>query len=338
MVSNTKSLQIIMGAPGVKGKKVTALPKDGLTDLIGSVVSENHNFKEPFYVLDLGVYAAAVGVKLTTFDSIGEIEKIRKYHPECSLLIRIKPPDESGSRYPLGSKFGALPQEFAPLLQAAQSAKLTISGVSFHVGSASTNFGAYRSAVATAKTVFDAASQLGLPKMRVLNIGGGFTAGSNFDHAANAVKSALQEYLKNEPDLTVISEPGMFFAESAFTLATNIFGKRVRGALREYWINDGVFGSMNCILSNVTLNAPFPFAWTSNHGNPTCRGMKTYCSTVFGPTCTAVDTVLRGHRLPELQVNDWLVFPNMGAYTAAVGSNFNGFKAATTTHLVYSNP
>ncbi|KAI8549388.1 hypothetical protein RHMOL_Rhmol06G0020900 [Rhododendron molle] len=55
MVSNTKSLQIIMGAPGVKGKKVTALPKDGLTDLIGSVVSENHDFKEPFYVLDLGV-------------------------------------------------------------------------------------------------------------------------------------------------------------------------------------------------------------------------------------------------------------------------------------------
>ncbi|KAI8549387.1 hypothetical protein RHMOL_Rhmol06G0020800 [Rhododendron molle] len=269
------------------------------------------------------------------------------------MLIRIKPPDESGSRYPLGSKFGALPEEFAPLLQAAQSAKLTISGVSFHVGSASTNFGAYRSAVATAKTVFDAASQLGLPKMRVLNIGGGFTAGSNFDHAANAVKSALQEYLKNEPDLTVISEPGMFFAESAFTLATNIFGKRVRGALREYWINDGVFGSMNCILSNVTLNAPFPFAWTSNHGNPTCRGMKTYCSTVFGPTCTAVDTVLRGHRLPELQgvktycstvfgpmcaaidmvlrghqlpelqVNGWLVIPNMGAYTAAIGSNFN---------------
>ncbi|XP_058220619.1 ornithine decarboxylase-like [Rhododendron vialii] len=410
MAANTKSLQIIMGAPGVKGKTVTALPKDGLTDLIRSVVSENQDFKEPFYVLDLGVvtslmekwtrslptvrpfyavkcnpdpaflgamaalgsgfdcasqaeiesvlslgvspdrvifahpckieshikYAAAVGVKLTTFDSIGEIEKIRKYHPECSLLIRIKPPDESGSMYPLGSKFGALPEEFAPLLQAAQSAKLTVSGVSFHVGSATTNFSAYRSAVAAAKAVFDTASQLGLPKMLVLNIGGGFTAGPNFDHAANAVKSALHEYFKNEPDLTVISEPGMFFAESAFTLATNIFGKRVRGASREYWINDGVYGSMNCVLSNVTLNAPF--ACTSNHGNPTCQGMKTYCSTVFGPTCAAVDTVLRGHQLPELQLNDWLVFPNMGAYTAAVGSNFNGFKAAITTHLVYSNP
>ncbi|PRQ45350.1 putative ornithine decarboxylase [Rosa chinensis] len=38
---------------------------------------------------------AAVGVNLTTFDSVDEVHKIRKLHPECSLLIRIKAPDES---------------------------------------------------------------------------------------------------------------------------------------------------------------------------------------------------------------------------------------------------
>lgn len=412
MVSNPKSHQAIMGAPGVKGKKVTALPKDGLTDLIRSVISKRQEFKEPFYVLDLGVvaslmekwtrslptvrpfyavkcnpdpaflgamaalgsnfdcasraeieavlslgvspdrivyanpckaeshikYAATVGVNLTTFDSKEEVEKIRKYHPKCALLIRVKAPDDSGARCPLGPKYGALPEEVAPLLQAAITAKLTVSGVSFHIGSGSTDSRAYRAAVAAAKTVFDAASRLGLPKMHVLNIGGGFTAGPDFDAAANAVKSALQEYFKNEPGLTVISEPGRFFAESAFTLATNIIGKRVRGELREYWINDGVYGSMNCILyDHATVNAT-PFACTSNQGNPTCRGMRTYSSTVFGPTCDALDTVLTGHQLPELQVNDWLVFPNMGAYTAAAGSNFNGFNtAAISTHLACSD-
>ncbi|KAI8549389.1 hypothetical protein RHMOL_Rhmol06G0021000 [Rhododendron molle] len=411
MVSDTiKSLQIIMGAPGVKGKKVTALPQDGLTDLIHSVVSENQDFKEPFYVLDLGVvmslmekwtrslptvrpfyavkcnpdpaflgamaalgsgfdcasraeieailslgvspdrivyanpckaeshikYAAAVGVNLTTFDSKDEIEKIRKYHPKCALLIRIKAPDESGSKSTLGAKYGALPEEVAPLLQAAQCAKLTIFGVSFHVGSATTNFGAYRAAIAAAKNIFEAASQLGLPKMHVLNIGGGFTAGPHFDEASKVIKSALRQYFMNEPGLTVISEPGRFFAESAFTLATNIIGKRVRGELREYWINDGIYGSMICNLTkHATVNAPF--ACILYGGNPACRGMRTYCSTVFGPTCDALDTVLTGHQLPELQVSDWLVFPNMGAYKAAAGSNFNGFNtAAITTHLAYS--
>lgn len=39
----------------------------------------------------------------------------------------------------------------------------------------------------------------------------------------------------------------------------------------------------------------------------------------------AIDTVLKEYMLPELEVNDWLVFPNMGAYTTSSGTNFNGF-------------
>ncbi|KAK9927663.1 hypothetical protein M0R45_024835 [Rubus argutus] len=35
------------------------------------------------------------------------------------------------------------------------------------------------------------------------------------------------------------------------------------------------------------------------------------------PRAMAVDKVLEGHQLPELEMNDWLVFPNMGAYTSS---------------------
>ncbi|KAL6995921.1 Ornithine decarboxylase 1B, chloroplastic [Sarracenia purpurea var. burkii] len=412
MVSNSKTLQVILDAPGLMGKKVTTIQKDGPTALIHSIVSNNQELKESFYVLDLarvaslmdrwtrslptirpfyavkcnpdptflsamaalgasfdcasraeiqtvlslGVspdriifanpckaethikYAAGVGINLTTFDSSEEVEKIRKYHPEAALLVRIKAPDDNGSLCPLGAKFGALPEEVVPLLQAAQAAGLTVSGVSFHIGSGSTNSSAYRAAIAAARTVFDAASFLNMPRMHVLNIGGGFMARPQFDDAADAVKSSIEEYFKNEPELTVIAEPGRYFAETVFTLATNIIGKRVRGEVREYWINDGVYGSMNCLFNDHAILNPTPFAWSSNRGNPTCRGVRTYCSTVFGPTCDALDTVLVGYQLPELQVNDWLVFPNMGAYAAAAGSNFNGFNtAAITTHLAYSS-
>ncbi|XWS20897.1 hypothetical protein CRYUN_Cryun30bG0008800 [Craigia yunnanensis] len=413
MESSPRTFQTIVGAPGVRGKKVTALSKDGLTAFIQSIISTKHELKEPFYVLDLGVimalfdkwarnlpmaqpfyavkcnpnpaflgalaalgsgfdcaskaeiesvlslgvspgriifanpckaeshikYAATVGVNLTTFDSKEELEKIKKWHPKCSLLIRVKAPDDGGARCPLGPKYGALPEEVTPLLQAAQAARLTVTGVSFHIGSGAVQFRAYREAIAAAKTVFETAARLGMPKMRMLNIGGGFTAGPQFGEAASTVKAGLQAYFPNEPNLTVIAEPGRFFAESAFTLATNIIGKRVRGDLREYWINDGIYGSMNCLLYDHAVITCMPLAGSSNRGNPTCKGERSYGSTVFGPTCDALDTVLKGYPLPELQVNDWLVFPNMGAYTAAAGSNFNGFNtSAILTYLAYSNP
>ncbi|KAJ4700602.1 ornithine decarboxylase-like [Melia azedarach] len=285
-------------------------------------------------------YAESVGVNLTTFDSKDELEKIRKWHPNCGLLIRIKSPDDNKARRPLGSKYGALPTEIVPLLQAAQAANLDVVGVSFHIGSPATDSRAYRTAIAEARTVFVTAVSLGMPKMRVLDIGGGFVDNPQFQEAAKEVKAALETYFPNEPEMTLISEPGRFFVETASTLATNIIGKRVRGEMREYWINDGTYGSMNCIIRDA-LSAPLsckPFAWTSNQTNMSCEGLKTYNSTVFGPTCDSLDEVFTDYQLPELQVNDWLVFPNMGAYTAAMGSSFNGFKTADIlTYLVHTN-
>ncbi|XAR64228.1 Ornithine decarboxylase [Bertholletia excelsa] len=377
-VSNPGGLELILGAPGMKGKEVTVLSKGGLTlsDFMQSVIFKTRDAEEPFYVLGLGVpaslmdqwtrllptvrpfyavkcnpdplcagfdcasraeieailslgshikYAASVGVNLTTFDSGDEVEKIKRNHPRCNLLIRLKGPEDSGAKCPLDAKYGALPEEVVPLLQAAQAAKLTVAGVSFHVGSGAPEARAYHPAIEAAKRAFDAATQLGLPRMQDLNVGGGFTVGQQFDTATGAVKSAIQKYFKIEPGLILMAEPGRFFAELAFTLATNIIGKRVRGELREYWINDGIYGSMNCIFFDhyATVNAT-PFACSS---------------TVFGPTCDALDTVLTGYQLPELEVNDWLVFPNMGAYTVTAGSNFNGFKtSAIATNLVYSGP
>ncbi|KAL5713934.1 ornithine decarboxylase [Ranunculus cassubicifolius] len=283
-------------------------------------------------------YAAEVGVNLTTFDSEYEVEKIKKWHPKCGLLIRIKAGDDGDARCPLGPKYGALPNEVTPLLQAASAAGLPVVGVSFHVGSATTYSQSYHSAIAAAKAVFDTALQLGMPRMHTLNIGGGFFSGKQFDEAAVTITDSLKTYFGSEPNLEIISEPGRFFAEASFTLATCIIGKRVRGELREYWINDGLYGSMNCMLYDHATVTAKPLASNSDPTNPNCVGAKTYPSTVFGPTCDALDTILTDYQLPDLQVNDWLVFPNMGAYTACAGSKFNGFDtSAIPTYVAYSD-
>ncbi|KAH1083486.1 hypothetical protein J1N35_023247 [Gossypium stocksii] len=75
-----------------------------------------------------------------------------------------------------------------------------------------------------------------LPKMHILDIGGGFTSGPMFTEAASAVKVALQKYFPGEladSSVKIIAEPGYFFANSPFTLATSIIGKRERITVRE---------------------------------------------------------------------------------------------------------
>ncbi|KAK8589415.1 hypothetical protein V6N13_088263 [Hibiscus sabdariffa] len=277
-------------------------------------------------------YAAKVGVNLTTFDSNCELEKIRKWHPESALLIRIKVPETT---FEFGSKFGALPEEIVPLLRAAQEAKLQVVGVSFHVGNRAINSHAFEDAIEVAKTTFETAAQLGLPKMHILNIGGGFTSGPKFTETASAMKVAFQKHFPNEvlgnDGLRIMAEPGRFFASSSFTLAASIIGKRIRGEAKEYWINDGVWGSLSFLRHDQDEVNCTPLGIKK----PICLEMKTWSSTVYGPTCDSNDIVLKGFELPELDVNDWLVFHDMGAYTSSRGNDFNGFKtSAIPTYFI----
>ncbi|CAL5205509.1 unnamed protein product [Lathyrus oleraceus] len=270
-------------------------------------------------------YAASVGVNVTTFDSVGEVKKIKKWHPKCELLLRIKPEEDitNGASTCLGLKYGALEDEVPELLKAADAAGLKVTGVSFHVGSGGAAAKAYHKAILSAKNVFETASRLGMAKMKILDIGGGFISGSKFEEAALNVNDAIKTHFGNEEDVVVIGEPGRYFAETSFTLATKVIGKRVRGELREYWIDDGIYGTLNNIIFDFATVTCMPLRFGTENLSKTY-----YPSTVFGPTCDSVDTVLKDYDMPELEVNDWLVFPNMGAYTVSSGTNFNGFSSS----------
>jgi len=48
------------------------------------------------------------------------------------------------------------------------------------------------------------------------------------------------------------------------------------------------------------------------------------CS-IWGPTCDGLDLVCPKEFLPKLDIGDWLMFNDMGAYTLVSGGCFNGF-------------
>ncbi|KAM1686395.1 hypothetical protein FF1_034226 [Malus domestica] len=284
-------------------------------------------------------HAAGVGVNLATFDSIDELNKIKRCHPKCSLLLRIAVLNDTSSWRSFGTKFGALSEEVAPLLRHADKLGLRVVGVSFHVGSKASESQVYRGAIAAARAAFDVADELKLPKMHVLDIGGGFKANPLFDEIAETLNDAIKEHFgdhQSESDLVVMAEPGRFFAETPFTLVANVMGKRVRGEKREYWITDGIYGSFNLPAFDKSCLTVSPLLLhTPDHHH---HSVAIYSSTVFGPTCDSLDTVVADYKLPELKLNDYLVFHNMGAYTSSAGTNFNGFCiSGIPTYLTFTS-
>jgi len=49
-----------------------------------------------------------------------------------------------------------------------------------------------------------------------------------------------------------------------------------------------------------------------------------YKSKIYGPTCDTFDILFPSIDMPELMTDDWLIWADMGAYTNASRTDFNG--------------
>ena len=61
-------------------------------------------------------------------------------------------------------------------------------------------------------------------------------------------------------------------------------------------------------------------------------GPKEICA-VFGPTCDALDTISLAEELPDLDIGDMVYSENIGAYSRASSTWFNGFPPAAIVHI-----
>ena len=58
-----------------------------------------------------------------------------------------------------------------------------------------------------------------------------------------------------------------------------------------------------------------------------------YESSVWGPTCDGMDCILKSTKLPMHEVGEWLYFKDMGAYTVAAASTFNGMQGPSRSYF-----
>jgi len=277
-------------------------------------------------------YAKSQGVEMMTFDNADELRKIAEVYPEGKCVMRIIT-DDSHSVCRFSTKFGAPMEHTQKLLELAKELNLNLVGVSFHVGSGCMSTKSFESALRSARKVFDDAAKLGM-NLTLLDLGGGWPGtdgdGILFSDIAKCVREVTDELFP--PEVEVIAEPGRYFVAESHTLTTNVFAKRKldseQGTHFLYYINDGVYQSFNCIFFDHVHPKPLVY-------EPKDRTELHKC-TIFGPTCDSMDCIAKDVYLPELEVGEWLYFKNMGAYTVAAASPFNGFKSMPNTFYVCS--
>jgi ornithine decarboxylase len=260
---------------------------------------------------------------LVTYDNLNELSKIKQYAPHAGVVLRLRVPN-TGSMVELSSKFGCDPGEAVDLILEAFRIGLEVEGLSFHVGSQCTNFENFVQALNMAAAVMQEAKTRG-HEIKILDIGGGFPVPYDrhvkpFSLLAKKINAEISRLFPE--DIQILAEPGRFFVATAATLVAQIIGKAIRDGKTSYFIDDSVYHTFSGII----------FDHCQYHLKAFKKGKTEICA-VFGQTCDGLDTISQSEELPDLEIDDLVYSENIGAYSNASSTWFNGFPPAKVVHV-----
>lgn len=273
-------------------------------------------------------FAKKNDIKMMTFDCEEELHKIKQHHPYAQLLLRLAV-DDSQSLCKFNIKFGCPQDNVENLIRAAQNLGLNLIGFSFHVGSGCKSAYTYYDALRQCKKAIEIARTYNID-ISVIDIGGGFVAHSEgdvtFEIISAKIQAAITDHFWDMPDIRFIAEPGRFMVQKSHTLVVCVVAKKRKDDGFIYYINDGVYGSFNCIIFDHQ-EPNFSLFKDASH-------LPLYKSQIFGNTCDSMDEIKRCTLLPELEVGDYLYVKNFGAYTTSAKSDgFNGYKVTNIKYI-----
>lgn len=268
--------------------------------------------------------ALAYGCTVFVIDNMNELEKFIAYKDQVELLVRLSFRN-SESFADLSKKFGCSTQTALQLFERARDLGIRIKGLSFHVGSQTTNPQKYVDAILACRQVMENASTAGLPALSTLDIGGGFPVTYNqyvmpIDEFCQPINQALMTLPET---VQVLAEPGRFIVAGAVTSVASVMGQAERDGEIWYYLDDGVYGTFSGIIFD---HGDYPIVALK-------ESTETFASVLAGPTCDSIDVIAEPIMLPKLDNGDLIVGQMMGAYASATATDFNFFKRATTIVL-----
>ena len=260
---------------------------------------------------------------LLTYDNIDELRKIKRHAPHAGLVLRLRVPN-TGSMVELSSKFGCDTGEAVDLILEAFRIGLVVEGLSFHVGSQCANFDNFVQALNMAAAVMDEARSRG-HEIKILDIGGGFPVPYDphvkpLGELARKVNAEINRLFAR--DIEILAEPGRYLVATAATAISRIIGRAVRDGKPCYYIDDSVYHTYSGIIFDHCQYRVKSFK----------RGEGEVC-TVFGQTCDGMDAISQSEMLPPLEIDDLVYSEDIGAYSNASATWFNGFAPAKVVHV-----
>jgi ornithine decarboxylase len=264
------------------------------------------------------------GVRTFSLDSIEELEKIvaacrddeGEPAQDLRLCVRLRVSSEY-SELSLASKFGCDLTEAPELLQQARQHADWL-GVCFHVGSQAMTPFAYVQALERVRVAIGEASVV----IDMIDVGGGFPS-----VYPGMEPPPLEDYFQiihqnfyNLPiayNAELWCEPGRALCAEYSSLIVKV--EKRRG--EELYINDGAYGAL---FDAAHVDWKFPVrALEDDLIKPDMD------FAFYGPTCDDADFMQGPFVLPEdIQAGDFIEIGMLGAYGAAMKTDFNGFGAA----------
>jgi len=277
-------------------------------------------------------YAVENGVNRMTFDCIDEVKKMMSVSKDIEMIIRIAASDDSKSVFQFSKKFGVKKGQYLEILRECKELGANVIGLSFHVGTFCPLDTVFTDTVELSAQVFEIAKSVGY-NFRLLDIGGGFPGNEDvivFEDIAKSVRPLIDKLFPKE--IEVIGEPGTFMVAKSVTVVTHLFSRKFvktdESLFRHYYVDDGVYGNFQIVFIEGHIKR-LPVIVSKNHYEKNV----THISTVWGQTCDSVDFISKSIPLPELNIGDWLVYDDMGAYSICLNTNFNGYQPNRVIYL-----
>ncbi|MCO5060108.1 MAG: alanine racemase [Rhizobiaceae bacterium] len=247
-----------------------------------------------------------------------------------SVTVFVRIQTKGSAAYELSKKFGAGAAAAVELLQRLHRTGYKV-GICFHVGSQIEDPDTYERALASADWVRNRAA---VP-LAGLDVGGGFPAEYGRDpNSRKPDMPPLEDLMGRLRDdiaewgfdtTPLVAEPGRVIVARAFSLIVRVLLRKGR----RLYINDGIWASLSdSWTGKITLPARFisdPAIRNRNGDEDNIVPFR-----VCGATCDSVDILSRPFWLPEtVDTGDWIEIGNIGAYSMALRTRFNGFYPDT---------
>jgi ornithine decarboxylase len=267
------------------------------------------------------------GVRSFVLDSKDELTKIRretKGARDLTLIVRLAMPKGSAAT-PLDGKFGADPELAVSLLRdIAKEGKSKI-GISFHVGSQTTDPSSYADAIRLTGRIL---MESGV-KLDVLDVGGGFPiAGLNMETPPlgvffDVIRAEIAT-LGLPSSCQIWSEPGAALVGTSGEIVVRV--ELRKGDL--LYLNDGNFGGLRDLCYEKRRNEVRRVRLHGSRVGEEVPAEKVPLKAFrfYGPTCESMDYMRGPFMLPEnIAEGDWIVVRSLGSYGQTFRAHYNGF-------------